>query len=355
MVSPLKLWHHPQPKQLWPALGALSILAHVGVLGLSLPYVLDLMQSKSSSAPASAVPIELVDADSAEGRSSAAVSTRSPAPSQTVETPRSQVSRSASPTQSSGQISSQSPGALSRSNSANAGAITPASTPLAPVVPSSIEERNTNQDESSGDRAKRVENDRAGAEGDRSNDEKPNTEDSDSGASGDEFPDTTPATPAGDANSSDELPTFPGDDNPLPLPGDSTNRETSGKTSQSASLRIVGFSEVPTEMQRDLADVPPRLKESAPNQVTFSPIPSQCPSLNFTQQRQTYRIAVKADGSVLAANVWTGGVGGAVTDEESAIACLIENAGFVFEPALIGGEPNLNDNLLLTIDLVEIQ
>ena len=350
MVSPLKLWHHPQPKQLWPALGALSVLAHVGVLGLSLPYVLDLMQSKSSSAPASAIPIELVDADSAEGGSSAA------APSQIVETPRSQVSRSTSPAQSSGQSSSQSSGALSRSNSVSAEAIAPASTPLAPVVPPSVEESSTDQDPSSGegDRAGRVENNRVGAEGDRSDGENKNTEDSDSGESGSEFPDTTPANPAEDG-SSDELPTFPGDENPLPSPGDSTNRETSGKTSQSASLRIVGFSEVPTEMQRDLADVPPRLKETAPNQVTLSPIPDQCPSLNFTQPRQTYRIAVKADGSVLAANVWTGGVGGAVTDEESAIACLIENAGFVFEPALIGGEPNLNDNLLLTIDLIDIQ
>ena len=59
MATPLKLWQYSEPKRLWPALGGLSVLAHVGILGLSLPYILDLMQA-SDSAETETIPIELI-------------------------------------------------------------------------------------------------------------------------------------------------------------------------------------------------------------------------------------------------------------------------------------------------------
>ncbi|MGB3293857.1 MAG: hypothetical protein WBB01_12790, partial [Phormidesmis sp.] len=63
MVSPLQTWQHSEPKRLWLALGGLSVLVHIGLLGLSLPYLLELMARGGSRSSAIAPPIELVLVD----------------------------------------------------------------------------------------------------------------------------------------------------------------------------------------------------------------------------------------------------------------------------------------------------
>ncbi|MEO1445639.1 MAG: hypothetical protein AAFV46_05265, partial [Cyanobacteria bacterium J06635_11] len=61
MVSPLQTWKHPESKRLWPLLGGLSVLAHIGAMGFSLPYLLELMQPPGDRT--AAIPIEMVVVD----------------------------------------------------------------------------------------------------------------------------------------------------------------------------------------------------------------------------------------------------------------------------------------------------
>ncbi|MEL7522069.1 MAG: hypothetical protein AAGJ80_10715, partial [Cyanobacteria bacterium J06553_1] len=61
MVLPLQTWKHPESKRLWPLLGGLSVLAHIGAMGFSLPYLLELMQPSGDRT--AAIPIEMVVVD----------------------------------------------------------------------------------------------------------------------------------------------------------------------------------------------------------------------------------------------------------------------------------------------------
>ena len=109
------------------------------------------------------------------------------------------------------------------------------------------------------------------------------------------------------------------------------------------------------EVQRDTGKTPPRPKEEAiAASIALDPVAQGCRQLKFSQQQWTYRVAVGADGRVQRATIWTGGVARDISEEEGAIACLIESAGFQFEPALFEGEPILDDNLLITISVIEV-
>ena len=63
MVTPLKLWRHQEPKYLWWALAGLSAIAHIGMLGFSLPYMLERMSVESDARAIVPVKLVLVEED----------------------------------------------------------------------------------------------------------------------------------------------------------------------------------------------------------------------------------------------------------------------------------------------------
>ncbi len=331
MVSPLQTWQHPEPKRLWWALGGLSVLVHVGVLGLSLPYLLDLMVAGGAGAGAIAPPIELVLVDPAD----------TAAPSE--ETVR--ASEQAAP-------------------SANEG--TPEDTPAASSLTAEDRpspERPAETNDSTSSEPSSEDREQPEPQSDSSTSEEEGASDtgaSDTGASDTGASDTgpQPATPgssdsssAGGAQSeetSDELP-FLGGAETLPDPSESI--ATGDGTESSFAVSVVSHSPPPEDQQYDLKDTFPSVSEAAG--ATSIPLQRQadCEWFDFSQQQWTYRVAVAGDGSIAQMSLLTtGGDEG----EGEAIACLIERSALTLIPAQQEGEAVYDDNLILTIEITKL-
>ena len=349
MVSPLKLWKHPQPKRLWPALGTLSVLAHVGALGLSLPYVLDLMQSEGAATAAAAVPIELVVVeaeDIPEGASSVHSSSQQArsAPTASEPTPSKAGADSRSSTR---------PAAIKAPDARSA--IANASDSVSSIEPADRATEQTDQvksTESTSSSASSTsippENELDSESLDSESEEASN--DSTSSPSEPNQPEPNQPKPNQPKPQPPILPTVPGGQ-PLPEPGEGPN-SSEGNAPQSLYLSIVSFSEAPN--QRDVGKTPPKPKDGkAGDGIELDPVTRGCERLSFQQEQWVYRVRVNTAGQVEKATVWTDRISRPMSQEERAIACLIENAGFEFEPALFDGEPILDDNLLLTINLIQ--
>ena len=354
MVSSLKLWHHPEHRRLWPIVSGLSVLAHIGILGLSLPYVLNLMQSDSGTQVSASIPIELVDALPSAELSAEADSvsnlkrndslTQTLAPSQSAGAASSSKRQSSSPSRATSD---------SQQDAIAANSITtPTRSPNSSVgqdrsgaVPADQPEAETaSQSDGTGTLGEQPSEKDDAAEGSSANSGADSTE----ASSGKEV-EGGAATDSG-AGGSTGLATVPGGGETLSPPGQSSS------VSQQTSLSIVNFSEVPVAQRSDLGKTPPQPKADVlSSEIVIDPVSRNCPLVTFSQQRWTYRVAVNPNGSVRTASIWTEGVGREMTQEERAIACLIENAGFEFEPALAlsDGQPILDDNLLIEIDIAE--
>ncbi len=333
MATPLKLWQHSEPKRLWPALGGLSVLVHIGILGLSLPYVLALMQASDSNS-AETIPIELVvvspETESLE--------------------PVNEPYQEASPT---AKAQDSPPPVPAQTVSANNTVFQESEneSTAAPVRPSS--ERNEAVPQGPAPDSKSPANNSSSSSTELKNEldnEKTNNSSEDGSQTNEPQTDELPAEGSGKAGEAPIVPASPGEPS-LPSPGESANNQ---QIPQSAALRIVDYSQV-GEMQRDVGKTPPKPKEKAiATTIELDPIAQGCGRIEFSQQQWTYRIKVGIDGSVSQATIYTGGIARDISEEERAIACLIESAGFEFEPALFDGKPILDDNLLLTISVIEV-
>jgi len=344
MATPLNLWKHPEPKRLWPALGGLSVLVHIGILGLSLPYVLELMQASDSST--AAIPIELI-----------VVSPEPDSPEPVEETPQTAFAptkeqyslppRSSFPTESVQTASAANSTPVQDSGSETV--VTPRQTlPEDRKVTPQPDESASN--ESTSDKSVSDEP----IDKDNSN-PLPNSQlplpesiDNDAGSNGEGASQTNEG-----AGSSTETPTVPRlpEEQTLPVPGELGNSQLAPRP---AALSIVG-SDQAGENQQDLKDRPPNLKEGANTvPIVLDSVAQGCGPLEFSQEQWRYRVAVKADGSVSRATIYTDGIAKDISEEEKAIACLIERAGFQFEPAMHDGQPVLDDNLILTINVIEV-
>lgn len=122
-------------------------------------------------------------------------------------------------------------------------------------------------------------------------------------------------------------------------------------------MSISGTSEVPKDLQRDVVTSPPKLISNTADVAAVELLPQDldCGRVDFSQPTGTYKIAVNADGTMKEATLWTGGVAQATSESEGAIACLLKSAGLTFEPARLDGEAVFNDNLLLTVKIIEAQ
>lgn len=325
MVSPLQTWQHPEPKRLWWVLGGLSALVHVGVLGLSLPYLLDLMVAGGAGSAAIAPPIELVLVDPAD----------TPAPSEETVSASEQAAPSAAPL---------------------ANEDTPEDTPAASPL--------TAEDRPSPDRPAET-NDSTSSESSSEDREQPEPQ-SDSSTSGEEGAadtgaadtGTQPAAPRssdpslpGDAQSeetSDELP-FLGGTETLSDPSESI--ATGDGTESSFAVSIVGHSPPPEDQQYDLKDTFPSVSEAAGATAVPLQRRADCEWFDFSQQQWTYRVAVAVDGSIDQMSLLTAG---GDEREGQAIACLIERADLTLIPARQEGEAVYDDNLILTVEITKL-
>jgi len=322
MVSPLKTWHHQEPKGLWPALGSLALLTHVGVLGLSLPYVLKIMEPSGTSATAT-IPIELIEVDSAvapsESLAESKTSLSTPAESSPEPVPQSPVR----PTSRPPRVQSSEPAISSSSDSAPTSPTNSAPISQAPQP----EDINLNNETSTEQNVAPQETPSAGA----------------SDSSGTDSDPGKPAEP--------EPATLPSEGPALPTPDELAEEESE----QIAYLNLVSHSHIPdSALLTDLADTPatPTYEEITGIQLSAQNV--GCGRVDFSRSQVTYRVEVSPQGTLRSAVPWTGGIEPySMNEEEKTISCLIVAAGFQFNPAIKDGAPVANSNLLLTIDLIE--
>ncbi len=362
MVSPLQTWEYQEPKRLWPVLGGLAVLWHIGILGLSLPYIIELMQASGDGAGYSVAPIELVVVDPDEASeealaepselplSSAEAQSATTADSSTNNEEGDRTGDSAgqieaaadslpsSVGQPTNQTMSQTVAQYKSQNGQNAGN-TPGTAPA------------TQTQGVSGSSAQSVANNNAGS----------NTGGTGNGGSAISG-DGGDGNDGGDGDGGDSGNRNDGNDGGV---GSSTAigsgrnlpaaQSGSATTTATATYLSIGDpQEVPEALRRDATDTPPIPKsESLANSILLSLDGLDCGTVDFSQSGATYKLFISEAGTVLNATLWTGGQATGREGEADAIACLIEKAGFEFEPATLDGEAVQNDNLLVTVRVDE--
>jgi outer membrane biosynthesis protein TonB len=368
MAAPLQLWQHPQPKRLWPILGGLSVLVHIGVLGLSLPHVLTFVQMANPAA-SSAIPIELV----AETSTERSTETSTETPAETAESTATSSSNSASATATTATSSpldsaksateapvfSEGDVAIVRPSRRPAPQATPTArpSPQPPRPPSTPRPPRANPSPSSPGRNAAVPpapvdnptpvppaEPAQGSQPSAPSDPVPSEPPDETGSGNDGDTVTEPNGSDNGETGDDDLPVV-GGNRDLPEPSEGS------AASQSVSLSLSNVREIPPELRRDVVDQAPQLLSAASVALNVGDL--GCGSLNFSQPSLTYSLTVDINGSVQTASLWADGGSPAPNAEESAIACLIKNAGLEFEPAQFEGEP-LMGNILVTVNIAEL-
>ncbi len=326
MISPLKTWHHQEPKGLWPALGGLALLTHIGVLGLSLPYVLNMMQS-AGRGTAAAIPIELIEVDSTMGFAEPEAQSPEPAAASSEAAPQAETGPASEPPS----VQTFKPTVPSSSNSVRT---SPSSlSPIAQTLPPQAEDTPQNNE--------------TPAERNEDQSETPNADSLGSETSSDGGSDA-------DAGEADETgpSTLPMGGPTLPSPDEASEESDHN---QVAYLKLDKYSYVPENLRTiDLADTPATPIEAV-SAIVLDAKSTSCDRVEFPQpSKVTYRVEVSPGGTLRSALPWTGSIEPYdMSEQEKAISCLIVSAGFQFAPATQEGSPVANSDLLLTIDIVE--
>ncbi|MBE9061869.1 hypothetical protein [cf. Phormidesmis sp. LEGE 11477] len=345
MISLLQTWKHLEPQGLWPALGGLAVLTHVGILGFSLPYLIEMMQPPSGSQTA-AVPVELIvepgalstaltpDSQPSTNRVTEPVAASADSPDRINESPT-QTATPATPT---------SPASPASSSVSSASIPLESSSPESPppqkadpVQPPPLTAGSEDSAESNTDLPAPASE--TSTDASTSTNSSPVTQNS--------------ASPSSVPQKEETLPTLSGDSD-IPVPG---SEPAGDETPQTAYLKVVSHAHIPRSLLIDIAPNPPVPIYDAITAVELRPQEVNCERVDFSVSQVTYRIAVNKDGSMRHASPWSGSIeeSAPLTAEESAIACLLLASGFRFTPATFEGEPVVSDNLLLTIDVVESQ
>lgn len=347
MVSPLKTWQYEEPRRLWLALGGLSVLAHVGMLGLSLPYILDLIQPAKKSAAAT-VPIELV-VEPLEETVDLEEEARSPINSQTVEPipePSADLNSEVADSKSLESLPEETPlqnmSEFNASRTADKTGATGGNQPNRPA-PGSSGHGNSSAPASADpkDSTSPLANDPSANDpsandsstNDSSTNDSPND---DSGKNRSDGPDDSGSGPPLEGSDpAAQLTTLAGG-NPLTGP-------SSGNTSeQAASLSVIGTE---VNVVRDVKDVPPKLLGHN-NAIELQPNSLGCDPVDFSRPIQTFRLTIDNKNMLEEVNPLT-------SDDSAAVACLIQRAGFTFEAGISDGTPTRDDSLLITVEVIE--
>ncbi|MEM9944545.1 MAG: hypothetical protein AAF810_00565 [Cyanobacteria bacterium P01_D01_bin.36] len=342
MVSPLHTWKHKEPKGLWAGLGGLAVVAHVGALGLFLPYLGSTMQSGGSSDRTSVVPIELIDTEP-----TAKQSTASTADSTTPQTTGPETTQPANNTPTDQQ--STTPPATP-TNEATVEASPPVVTEENPVetrrnssTPSEETESKPDEEETISDEqpgpVEPTEQNSSGTTDPQQNSEIPSEENREP---------SEQESPPEVEDKEDTLPTIGGEE--LPQPGTGS---TANGTDQVAALSILTHAYVPDELRQDRFAITlpePRGRRA----LSVRPQDVGCPKVEGIEQAQlTYRVGIDAAGTILSAGPWTGSNAGvSLSESEAAVVCMLKQSGFEFVPATDeGGSAIANSDLLLTFTL----
>lgn len=401
MVLPLQTWQYSEPKRLWPLLGGLSVLAHVGVLGLSLPYLLELMEPVGDRVSTSTTPVELiVISGSAQSTASPAkplTSVEEPlapsetAPSETAVTPVKAAADSPRPSaiSTSQGRSIPSSGGIGSSTAIPSQALptstpdgtassrpTPVQVPVDPQPNLQLPVQNSRQGPdpitetpSQTPVTPDLQVEDSQSRESQSRDSQSGTDSAQSGASAvgdegagnavgrnevgegesEELPvqdDTEPTEPVEPTEPTEptepaEPPVIEGEQLPTP---DAPSGED---MPQVAALQIIGTK---IDAVQDIKDEPPRLVDRV-GAISLQPDSPGCGQVDFAQGALTYRLTINTDNTLRIATPLSSPESPSV----QAVACLIESAGFSFEAARSEGSPVVDDSLLMTVKVIESQ
>ena len=365
MISPLQTWQHQEHKGLWPAIGGLALLMHVGVIGMSVPYLLS-WQASNEQSDSAAIPIDLVtvasedqsNATQAEpaplnnnaANSSASVSERSserseltaaPAtatisPTATAPTAQQPSGNLAGAGDTSGQITTESN--IENESSSSEPQSADDSSPEAPSSPENISDKPSDPVEPEA---------------------VPDTNEVDDFVEASESSDAStpqsPANPVDDISQEEAPPITPSEEESLPtVDGDALPAPAVGsEVGQSLQIRAVGVPKYdPVE---DFEGVPPELID-IDYVGLLRPEAEGCGAVSAlaTQAPLIYRIAVSGDGSIYSASLQGGQAIAPDSADDKAVACLIKKTGITFSRvASDEGATPIDDSLLMTFELSE--
>lgn len=309
-------------------------MAHVGVIGLSLPYVAGLISGSEGEAGA-VVPIELIvveaesemplvrspDLQGQENTSESEEVAAKPKPAHTAAAPASE----------------QAPNVITSVN--ETAAETQPATPAEPEQDSvenndsSSEQEDTTEEETEIDEA---ETDSPDPQSEGSTDEEQAIEEETA---------TTDETPDGEST---ELPVVGGEQLPAPGGGSATQG-----TDQVTALSFSNHTLVADEFRRDRFAV----TEPTPHELFTTGVRPQdvgCDKVSETPPMPlTYRVTISREGSIQEATPWTGSnVAPLLNESERSIICLLKHSGWQFTPATDeDGLPIPHSDLLLTFFL----
>ncbi|MEL6490027.1 MAG: hypothetical protein AAFQ95_08690 [Cyanobacteria bacterium J06621_3] len=319
MVSPLRIWQHSEPKGFWPALGGLAVVAHVGVIGLSLPYVAGLVGGEGGSASA-VVAVELIVSTDTE-----------PNPDETTESARGDDTpaneQSTQPLESTTPVAPsppvrQSPASVVETSAGETPSEPPSQQPLpaeqarqdneSPVAAESPSKNEVPSEEAPDERA---------SEAQTGQNEEPAVEKDAETTSPEEMP----------SNEAGALPVLGGEQ--LPSPGDVSTGEG---VAQFTALSFTGYDYVPDNLRQDrVARTFPEPDQTSA--ITVRPKDVACEEVSeLPSTPLTYRVTISESGSIEEARPWTGRieVARSLSESESAIECLLRRSNWRFTPAL---------------------
>lgn len=308
------------------------MLAHVGVIGMSVPYLVSLTQSGKESV--ATIPIEFVVADTADETGTLEGSVQSEQKATDVEPVL------ASPnTVAMAKISKQ-----------------PQVNDLAEATSQTATDIDTGiQNSSVAQPAEPAAEEKVEAT------PEPVTPNPVSSSSGDQPQDNNPSSPETEIAPENAEPEVEDaepeveDSGPEIIEGESLEppAPTDSELGQSVSIRIGGVQE---DVVQDAPDVLPVLKSDRELGTRRSeaegcgPVELPAPTVSLV-----YRLRIGVEGAVELATLQPTGDGALVSDVgKEAIACLIETSGMTFSPAMLNGEAKLDDSLLVTFELVDV-
>ncbi|NEP17403.1 MAG: hypothetical protein F6J97_10930 [Leptolyngbya sp. SIO4C1] len=368
-------WQHRDPPNLWPVLGGLSLLLHLGVLGLAMPLVLRLMPSPASVAPAAPVPIELIATEQSAAETPAApaataadasVSPAEPAAQPQPAAPAtSSVSFSASPPTVSppaGRDRAADSEPANRSNSPAAverkAASTRADQASAPVQPDTVSSNAAPPNTAPPDTTLP---DTARPELPATSPEPPATVPEEaaaptSPAAAEPGLQTAPTAAAEPSEPSENLATsgpetLPVSGEPLPAPepvpetvADRGAEAASEPVAQAFFVSYQGIALAPNA--QDFLDSDPQLVDMAGDSIAVTPRNYGCTApLIAAPQQVAVRIEISAGGLI---DTYEQPDDSAF---EAFAKCLIPEVGFRFEPPQQGGAPVATDAYILTVEI----
>lgn len=327
--------HHHDPKNLWPTLAGLSVLLHIGALGIGWPIILHFTQSTDAQPEPGTitVPVELVNSPPNEPDS---VATSVPDP-----IPAPQADGSAAPTTSPTAATRPDPTQATpapRPSSTPRSASNPSPSPNPAPSPSPTPSPNPTPSPGPSPRP----NPTPGPTPSPSPNPAPTPSPNPS-------PDPTPSpgpspNPSPSPNPTPTPNPPPAGGSPLPQPGDG-NPDTQGSVFVSVAGPLIPVDE---NIPGDIPDEYPQLQTPQNSAIVLNATSQGCtpdsPGLTLAG-RASLQVIISRDGTLTRAV----NVGSSPFDQF--VACLLPKAGLQFTPARVSGNPVPTDRVILTVDI----